>query len=44
MLGAAVFAWFGGIVTLAITSTTRIKQDAALGITLSVFFGLELFF
>ena len=40
MLGAAVFAWFGGIVTLAITSTTRIKQDAALGITLSVFFGL----
>ena len=40
MLGAAVFAWFGGIITLAITSTTRIKQDAALGITLSVFFGL----
>ena len=40
MLGAAVFAWFGGIVTLGITSTTRIKQDAALGITLSVFFGL----
>lgn len=40
MLGAALFAWFGGIITLAITSTTRIKQDAALGITLSVFFGL----
>ena len=40
MLGAAIFAWFGGIITLAITSTTRIKQDAALGITLSVFFGL----
>ena len=40
MLGAGVFAWFGGIVTLAITNTTRIKQDAALGITLSVFFGL----
>ena len=40
MLGAAVFAWFGGIVTLGIASTTRIKQDAALGITLSVFFGL----
>ena len=40
MLGAAVFAWFGGIVTLGITNTTRIKQDAALGITLSVFFGL----
>ena len=40
MLGAAVFAWFGGIVTLAIANTTRIKQDAALGITLSVFFGL----
>jgi len=44
MLGAAVFAWFGGIVTLAITSTTRIKQDAALGITLSVFFGLGIVF
>ena len=40
MLGAAIFAWFGGIITLAITRTTRIKQDAALGITLSVFFGL----
>ena len=40
MLGAALFAWSGGIITLAITSTTRIKQDAALGITLSVFFGL----
>ncbi len=44
MLGAAVFAWFGGIVTLAITNTTRIKQDAALGITLSVFFGLGIVF
>lgn len=40
VLGAAIFAWFAGIITLAITSTTRIKQDAALGITLSVFFGL----
>ena len=40
MLGAAIFAWFGGILTLAIAGTTRIKQDAALGITLSVFFGL----
>jgi manganese/zinc/iron transport system permease protein len=40
MVGAALFAWFGGIMTLAITRTTRIKQDAALGITLSVFFGL----
>lgn len=44
MLGAAIFAWFGGIITLAITSTTRIKQDAALGITLSVFFGLGIVF
>ncbi len=40
MLGAAVFAWLGGAMTMAITGTTRIKQDAALGITLSVFFGL----
>ena len=44
MLGAAVFAWFGGMVTLAITTTTRIKQDSALGITLSVFFGLGIVF
>ena len=44
MLGAAIFAWFGGIITLAITSTTRIKQDTALGITLSVFFGLGIVF
>ena len=44
MLGAAIFAWFGGIVTLAISNTTRIKHDAALGITLSVFFGLGIVF
>lgn len=44
MLGAALFAWFGGIVVMGITNTTRIKQDAALGITLSVFFGVGIVF
>lgn len=39
MLGAALFAWFGGMIVFGITNTTRIKQDAALGIVLSVFFG-----
>lgn len=39
LLGAAVSAWIGALVILAIVRGTRIKQDAALGIVLSVFFG-----
>jgi len=37
--GAALSAWLGALIILAIVRETRIKQDAALGIVLSVFFG-----
>lgn len=39
LLGAALSAWLGALLILAIARETRIKQDAALGIVLSVFFG-----
>ncbi len=39
LLGAAVSAWLGALLILAIVRGTRIKQDAALGIVLSTFFG-----
>ena len=37
--GALATAWIGTLVILGITRTTRLKQDAAIGIVLSVFFG-----
>jgi manganese/zinc/iron transport system permease protein len=37
--GALATAWLGTLLILAITRTTRLKQDAAIGIVLSVFFG-----
>jgi len=37
--GAMATAWLGTLLILGITKTTRLKQDAALGIVLSVFFG-----
>jgi manganese/zinc/iron transport system permease protein len=37
--GAMATAWLGTLAILAITRTTRLKDDAALGIVLSVFFG-----
>ena len=37
--GALATAWIGTLLILGITRTTRLKQDAALGIVLSVFFG-----
>lgn len=40
LLGAAVAAWMGALAINAIIGHTRIKQDAALGIVLSTFFGL----
>jgi manganese/zinc/iron transport system permease protein len=40
LLGAAVAAWLGALTINAIIRHTRIKQDAALGIVLSTFFGL----
>lgn len=39
LVGAAVSASLGALLIIAITNGTRIKQDAALGIILSVFFG-----
>jgi manganese/zinc/iron transport system permease protein len=39
LLGAGLSAWLGALLILAIVRGTRIKQDAALGIVLSVFFG-----
>lgn len=42
MAGAALAGIGGVLLVIAITRTTRIKQDAALGIILSVFFGFGL--
>lgn len=39
LLGAALSAGVGALFILAVVGGTRIKQDAALGIVLSVFFG-----
>lgn len=39
LLGGAVSAWIGALLVVAVVRGTRIKQDAALGIVLSVFFG-----
>lgn len=39
LLGAATSAGLGALLILAVVGGTRIKQDAALGIVLSVFFG-----
>ena len=40
--GAAVAGWLGTILVIGIVSNTRIPQDSALGIVLSVFFGFGL--
>lgn len=40
VLGATLSAWLGTIFVMTVTQQTRIKQDAALGIVLAVFFGL----
>ena len=37
--GALATAWVGTLLILSVTRTTRIRQDAALGVVLSVFFG-----
>ena len=42
LLGAFVFGCIGVLCILAIRHTTRLKDDAAIGIVLSVFFGLGL--
>lgn len=42
LIGAALAGWFGAWMVNMLTQTTRIKQDAALGIVLSAFFGIGL--
>lgn len=40
LLGAAIAGWIGTLVISVITSYTKLKKDAAMGIVLSVFFGI----
>lgn len=42
MFGAVVAGWLGTLLMMLVVDRTRIKQDAALGIVLSVFFGIGL--
>lgn len=42
ILGAAIAGWLGALAIMSIVRTTRIKYDTALGMVLSVFFGLGL--
>jgi manganese/zinc/iron transport system permease protein len=42
VIGAAVAGWLGTLLVIGIVSATRIPQDSALGIVLSVFFGIGL--
>lgn len=44
VLGALFSGWIGTLVVNAITRTTRLREDSALGIVLSVFFGIGLVF
>lgn len=41
-IGAGVVGWLGALLVIAVRRTTRIKEDAALGLVLSVFFGFGL--
>ncbi len=42
VLGAAAAGWLGTLFVMSIVTATRIKEDSALGIVLSVFFGFGL--
>ena len=42
MFGAFIAGWLATLFMMLVTSRTRIKQDAALGISLAVFFGFGL--
>jgi manganese/zinc/iron transport system permease protein len=42
ILGAAIAGWMGTLMVMCVVNTTRIKSDSALGLVLSVFFGLGL--
>jgi len=42
MVGAAIAGWMGAVMVLLITKNSRVKYDSALGLVLSVFFGVGL--
>jgi manganese/zinc/iron transport system permease protein len=42
LIGAAAAAWLAALLLLAITRTTRIKEDSGLALVLAVFFGVGL--
>src|SRR5690606_19155694 len=42
VLGAAAAGWIGTLLVMGIVRATRVKFDSALGIILSVFFGIGL--
>ncbi len=42
MAGAAVAGWLGTLFVMSIVKATRVKHDSALGLVLSVFFGVGL--
>jgi manganese/zinc/iron transport system permease protein len=42
VLGAAVAGWLGTLAVMAVVRSSRVPEDAALGIVLSVFFGVGL--
>ena len=42
VLGAAAAGWIGTLVVMSVVRSSRIKSDSALGIVLSVFFGVGL--
>jgi manganese/zinc/iron transport system permease protein len=42
VVGAAIAGWVATLLVMAVVRTTRIKEDSALGLVLSVFFGLGL--
>ncbi|HUG16174.1 MAG TPA: iron chelate uptake ABC transporter family permease subunit [Thermomicrobiales bacterium] len=44
MVGAAVTGWLGTLAIIRIVGDTRLSEDAALGIVLTVFFGLGIVF
>ena len=43
IVGASMAGWLGTIIVTTIVRNTRLKDDAALGIVLAVFFGLGVF-
>ena len=42
VIGAAIAGWIGTLLVMSIVNNTRIKEDSALGLVLSVFFGFGL--